>query len=278
MSECYPKGICSYKERYTRQKGIDRAIIVEPREHPALYTVLENVCEKTKLPITIFHGNRNKDFVRDIAQKVECVDSLKEINAEDLDGMSYSKLLMSSTFWENVESEGKVLLFQTDSGINGRGKDMQRFEEYDYCGAPWLIRNGRVGNGGFSIRNVSKAREHVKNSSKIIHEDMYFVEKCEGDPECKICPKEIGIAFSTETIPSKSWAFHNNWTYYNSELTPFNKKVRDLNKKSIPILSRPDLHTWNPTITDTEVKGTEPEKFLEKVYSNWKVPDRSKGA
>ena len=49
---------------------------------------------------------------------------------------------------------------------------------------------------------------------------MYFVEKCEGDPECQICPKEVGIAFLTETIPSKSWAF---------------------------------IHA---TITDTEVKGT----------------------
>ena len=62
-------------------------------------------------------------------------------------------------FWKAIKYE-KILIFQRDSVLCSKSKyRVEDFLEYDYVGAPWLVKdtqfNGRVGNGGLSLRSKS---------------------------------------------------------------------------------------------------------------------------
>jgi hypothetical protein len=111
---------------------MSRAIIVEPREHLALEKVLENVCDKLSIPITLVHGEKNVEFAQEAAKKCACVDVTAQVNADNLNATTYSRLLTDEIFWNNVgaEDNDNVLIFQTDSGICGDGKDFDKFKRW----------------------------------------------------------------------------------------------------------------------------------------------------
>ena len=78
-----------------------RAVIVEPREHPALRPVLNNICTKLPdVPITVIHGTNNRKFAHEQASRIPCVTHIKEVNAPNLNSKTYSKLLTSEAFWD----------------------------------------------------------------------------------------------------------------------------------------------------------------------------------
>ena len=234
-----------------------RAVIVEPRPHKALKPVLNNICQKLGCPITIVHGAKNKKYVLEAAKDIPCVDLILEINAEQLNAPTYSKLLTTEEFWDKTrKKEQTILIFQTDSGICGESKDIHKFLQYDYCGAPW--GNGKVGgNGGFSIRNPEIAKKHIcEHGTSTKNEDAMFSKWCEDDNKCKICPLKIGKEFCTEAVKSQAWAFHNNWRYTKERnLCEFNEHIAKLN------ISQPASHynipsdDWKPTFTVSIDKG-----------------------
>jgi len=240
------------KQNYSNNSLINRAVIVEPREHQALEIVLKNISEKIKTPITIVHGTKNKKFVEKIIKKIPEVDIITEINAENLDAKTYSKMITNLEFWENigVDENDHILLFQTDSGICGSGYDIHKVSKYDYCGAPWTSRenNRNVGNGGFSIRSVAHAKKHIKQyGSFTINEDMMFSKWCYQDKDCNVCPSTVAHQFCNETFSEKSTAFHNNWKYHNVISCDLNQKIKDLNisqpSTSWPV---PNVLSWEP--------------------------------
>ena len=119
---------------------LTRAVIVEPREHPALEYVLRNVLLRVKVPITIVHGTSNPEFCRRIVKRVDPDRiSLLSINRQNLTSSQYSQLLLSNQFWDNFKNEDQVLIFQTDAGICGDTFSTvfsNELEMYDYCAAP----------------------------------------------------------------------------------------------------------------------------------------------
>ena len=132
-----------------------QAVIVEPREHESLPIVLENMCTKLpEVPITLVHGTKNGEYARKQAEKCPCVQKIYETNAENFDAKTYSKLMTSNAFWDAMGDRDKTLVFQTDSGICGKGEDVSQFMTYDYCGAPgsgtirpkWWIQSERHKN------------------------------------------------------------------------------------------------------------------------------------
>ena len=181
-----------------------QAVIVEPREHKDLETVIKMVMyflnesdSDIKWGLSIFHGEKNKKMVKKITKKWDNLD-LHNLWIEDLPGLEYNQLLKGSKFWKSIDSEN-ILIFQTDSTLLKFGID--KFISYIYIGAPWIrFREGKiVGNGGLSFRKKSKMIEisetHVND--EITMEDIYF---------CKYLKDEdlpdIGIAkqFSVEDV------------------------------------------------------------------------------
>jgi hypothetical protein len=101
-------------------------------------------------------------------------------------------------FWKKVKGK-KTLIFQTDSLLLRDGID--EFLNYDYIGAPWRKpkENQWVGNGGLSLRTVSKMIEICENypTEEQILEDIYFMKHMKGNGVADI---ETAMKFSMEDV------------------------------------------------------------------------------
>jgi hypothetical protein len=196
---------------------VDRAVIVEPRNHAALRTVVHNVCNSLNVSITIFHGIHNIALVNSIFRECSCIDQMVNMGIDDLDGDSYNALMVSDyDFWSQINSpdESSVLIFQTDSGISEQshsGLSIKLFEQYHHCGGLFhhiqMINTSLVGNGGFSIRHKGVMRKLLSlNPDKRTHfywEDVLYSFWCLKDPSCSMCPEEIAQLFSNTGSPLK---------------------------------------------------------------------------
>ena len=162
------------------------AIIVEPREHPALEFVLNNFLSNLsdEWNIIVFHGNKNIDFLKKIIennlQKFTTRISLINLQVDNLTINDYNNLFMKSTIlYDNIPTE-TFLVFQTDTIIFEKHKHLiNGFLKYDYVGAPVqhnaIPQSIWVGNGGLSLRKKSKMLEIMNNEPyQNIPEDFYF--------------------------------------------------------------------------------------------------------
>ncbi len=143
-------------------------VIVETREHPELEFVLNNFIKNVQIPIQIFHGNNNLDFIMSttIAELVrDGKVHLTRLNTNKLCAKRYNALLLSKGFWRSILGRKKILIFQTDA-VSCKHSDytINDFVSYDYIGSNWnqnrpvgLIIDG--GNGGLSLRDWGKSHE-----------------------------------------------------------------------------------------------------------------------
>jgi len=136
---------------------------------------------------------------------------------------SYSRLLLSEELYEELTEYDYMLIAQTDTYILNTEYTLEQFVEmgYDYYGAPWpegpfdlpygpreyfkslFVSNPkklRVGNGGFSLRNVKACSKAVKKHRLYIkylwrlNEDLFFCTRLE-----KIAPLDVASKFALET-------------------------------------------------------------------------------
>lgn len=215
-----------------RDVGINRAVIVEPRNHRALRAVVQNVCAHTSLPITLYHGTRNDTLARDVARECACVDTLVNMGVANLTWDQYQGTLKDRAFWDRVDAD-KVLVFQTDSGIcEDSDATIGDFDPYDYCGALWAagnVRKGKsVGNGGFSVRSVRAMRSLSGESA--LPEDVHFSLGCEASAACTMCPESVAERFATELVASgpgvRPFGFHKPFGFSKAMKTcPFSAEV-----------------------------------------------------
>ena len=142
----------------------------------------------------------------------------------------YNTLLRSPEFYTRFISS-HILITQWDSYIFR--KIVDSFFEYDYVGAPWQgaiigftnkwchieavenIPHIRVGNGGFSLRNVNSCYEFcLKNKDRPqVSEDIFFCV----DSTLNIPSKEIAYNFAVESklldcaAPNSPVGMHKLW-------------------------------------------------------------------
>lgn len=155
------------------------ALIIEPREHPALSYVINNFLHNLSCEwdFIVFHGINNKDYVMDIVNNLHDQDRFTLINllVDNLDPDAYSDLFKKDEFYSNIKTE-TFLIFQTDTMILEKNKNVINIMlNYDYVGAPWPWHNNAVGNGGLSLRKKSKMLEIIKKKGyEPGNEDVYF--------------------------------------------------------------------------------------------------------
>jgi hypothetical protein len=143
-------------------------VIVETRRHPALESVVLNFSRILNIPIQLFHGTGNLEFIMSSAiSRLVSEDKvhLVALNIDDLDARGYNALLLTKEFWSLVESRNKVLVFQTDAIACEQSEyKLSNFLSFDYIGSKWL-RQRPVGvlvdggNGGLSLRDWKKSYE-----------------------------------------------------------------------------------------------------------------------
>lgn len=206
-----------------KKQGQYTAIIIEPREHPAMELVLSNFTKNldNRWNFIIFHGKRNKKYIENlIDQKLPKEKSriqLINLHIDNLSIMDYNNLLFTKSFYNYIPTE-MFLIFQTDTLISEKYKNnIYDFMKYDYVGAPWDTTNIdiaklQVGNGGLSLRRKSKMLEILNNCVPMGEpEDVFFALKC---PNVKLNKPDYKTAmhFSVESIYcDSSFGLHKPW-------------------------------------------------------------------
>lgn len=143
-------------------------VIVETRRHPALECVLLNFSRTLKIPIQLFHGRGNLEFIMSSAIAGLVQDGkvhLVQLEADDFGARKYNALLMTKDFWSIMGSRNKVLVFQTDTIACEQSEyTLSDFLSFDYIGSKWprqrpvgLLMDG--GEGGLSLRDWKKSCE-----------------------------------------------------------------------------------------------------------------------
>lgn len=195
-------------------------VIVETRKHDAIDTIVNSFINNLNIPVQIFHGNRNRDFIlsTSISELVKKrVVYLTHLDIDDLCASKYNELFLSKTFWKRIVGRNKILIFQTDSFLcSNSDYTIKNFMKYDYIGSKWpryrpvgLIMDG--GSGGLSLRDWGKTYECLKRFPPKYWwggEDGYFafhIELMEG----KIGRDNDCAKFSTQDeFLFKSWGGH----------------------------------------------------------------------
>jgi hypothetical protein len=95
-----------------------------------------------------------------------------------------------------------LLVFQTDSMLCANSRQsLNNWLEYDWVGAPWNP-NGRFGgNGGLSLRRVSRIIDVLKNQQRISGsepEDVWLTERLGHRPGAKLANGTASLTFSGE--------------------------------------------------------------------------------
>lgn len=150
----------------------------------------------------------------------------------------YNDILKSSQFWKDLNCE-KCLIIQEDGIVFREG--VERFLNYDYVGAPWSdsaenlylknsVNPNMVGNGGLSIRNISKmiqvTEKYVKEKHLLFYkninytpEDVYF-SMCLVKENAVLPSIEEAAQFSNEQLVyMKSIGIHKFWCYHSNTVT-----------------------------------------------------------
>lgn len=209
------------------------AIIIEPRRHPALQFVLKNFLENLdeRWQFIIFHGTDNEQWLRDMIDTEFIPDKdriqLNNLNVPNIAWEEYNRLCTSAEFIEQIPTE-IFLIFQTDTMICPSEKNMiYEFIKYDYVGAPWLKTpgssnefDGKVGNGGLSLRRKSKLLEIIKKYPYAygIAEDGYFCVYNDTIELHRPSYEEAQL-FSMETVFSpRCFGLHKAWLYQGDKI------------------------------------------------------------
>ncbi|MFA7314324.1 MAG: DUF5672 family protein [Candidatus Magasanikbacteria bacterium] len=87
--------------------------------------------------------------------------------------MTYSKLMLKKEFYQKFSEYEYILIYQFDVLVFSDQLNEWCEKGYDYVGAPWFksqipaySHEDACGNGGFSLRNVSKALEVIEKSNE----------------------------------------------------------------------------------------------------------------
>ncbi len=184
-------------------------IIIETRNHFALETVVLNVTHTCNIPVQLFHGPDNLEFIMStkIAQLVDAGEVvLTKLNINNLSAKLYNTLLLSKEFWEAMCGRDKILVFQTDSLCCSQSDyTLSHFLDFDYIGGGWnrhriteLIIDG--GNGGLSLRDWSKSVECLNRFPAFKWgggEDGYFAFHLDL-MGAKVAPSDDSAKFATQ--------------------------------------------------------------------------------
>jgi hypothetical protein len=238
------------------KRSLYTAIMVEPREHPAMEFVLLNILENLNVDWTVvlLHGNKNLNYIQRILENHPSMVSriqLVHLGIDNLTKMEYSDLFFEPRFYEYIPTE-MFLVFQTDSMIIPENKDkIYKFMEYDYVGGPWPDTNYiiplQVGNGGFSLRRKTKMLEllshqhadyfkhkNIERGDNNYVEDVFFSGVYHENIEIKKPTYEEAKEFSVESVAHESpFGVHSLWRTSNLyedfiNKYPIVKELRDL--------------------------------------------------
>ena len=183
-----------FEGEFKLENSPNAIVIVEPRAHKLLESVIENFDEfiDKSWDLYVFHGKSHKDYAMSATQKIkERKVYLLPLETDNLTADEYNALFRQTDFWNRINAEN-ILVFQTDTLIcKDSQKKINDFMKFDYIGCG--IDNNLIGPnsywgptafygvGGLSFRKKKFMIECInKNKDNILPEDMLF-SKCVQD-------------------------------------------------------------------------------------------------
>ena len=168
-------------------------IIVEPRKHQLLKSVIENFNKHmdSSWDLYVFHGESYAEYAK------ECTENVKKrrikyisLETDDMTPTDYNRLFKKKQFWDKINAEN-ILVFQTDSVICGATThSINNFIKYDYIGCSydnkvigpnmfihWEPQYEYYGIGGLSFRKKSFMLNCIYANQGVpdeFPEDMFF--------------------------------------------------------------------------------------------------------
>lgn len=131
--------------------------------------------------------------------------------------LEYSEIVMKRLECD----DSHLLLIQWDGFVIDCSAWTDEFLEYDYIGAPWS--DGRVGNGGFSLRSrkliyALRAKEFVVDNSEDILICQTYRKQLEKKYKIRFAPLHVAEKFSFECGPpaGKVLGFHGAFNWCNA--------------------------------------------------------------
>ncbi|KAG9244366.1 hypothetical protein BJ878DRAFT_73733 [Calycina marina] len=113
-----------------------------------------------------------------------------------------------TTLWlyeEVLQPAEWLLVFQTDSILCSNSRqDLNSWLEYDWVGAPWVLNSGGGGNGGLSMRRVSRIVDILRTHKRQPNgppEDVFLSGLLESRTGSKMANGTISLKFSGEQYP-----------------------------------------------------------------------------
>ena len=110
-----------------------------------------------------------------------------------------------------------LLVFQPDSIFCANApKSINDFLDWDWVGAPWSTTATFGGNGGLSLRKVSKIMKVLKKEKRTIDhpelEDLWLCNRLNALPKSRLPAAQISKTFSVEGVYDPSpLGFHVGW-------------------------------------------------------------------
>ena len=219
-------------------ESVYETVLIETRKVPHLEFLIKNAI--IKLPgwrHTVICAESNYEYMLNMCKDIHSNIKVIRIDSNIISQNDYNNLLLSMDFWSLFSSE-KVLIYQQDTMIFH--SNIKEYYQYDYAGAPWPQAQDDnklgVGNGGLSLRTVSKMVECLKgyrpsesyippstqkymNGKKLrgnpldkIPEDVYFSSTLIEYNIGTVCPREEAKEFSQECVKSVNpFGGHQYW-------------------------------------------------------------------
>lgn len=226
--------------------GKKAAIIVEPRKHPLLISVLDNFHARldTSWDMYVFYGNSNAEYAKEAISAIKRDGSKRRIISKSLDtdnlsAEQYNKLFKDPAFWNQIDAE-HILVFQTDAvSCANSQQSIDSFLKFGYIGCSsgsaigvhpasywggndrWFGKGSMkkypfYGVGGLSLRKKSFTLDCITKMSEYpaeFPEDVFY-SICVERPENKdMCPQRVEEIQDFCTQGSydnqhKSWGAH----------------------------------------------------------------------
>ncbi len=229
---------------YENFQSVSKAmIIVEPRKHKLLKTVIANFDNRmdASWDLYVFHGRQNKTEAKEAINNINKRNVfLKELDYDNISADEYNELFKDEDFWNQINAE-HILVFQTDAVTCSKSThSIDEFLQYGYIGcsanneiigvhpnSPWYsgpdtwLNKSKMkdysfyGIGGLSLRKKSFMLKCIKRMPypKTFPEDVYYSECVKEFEDASLRPESANTLMNfcaqySYSPDNKSWGAH----------------------------------------------------------------------
>lgn len=132
---------------------------------------------------------------------------------------SISRMFTDAHLYESILAPAEhLLVFQPDAIFcTNSEQSLNDYLDYDWVGAPWSTTSQFGGNGGLSLRKVSRVLKAIREKGPRPHndgalEDLWLVSKMHELPGWKMADAAVSKHFSVESVwDDRPLGYHIGW-------------------------------------------------------------------